>query len=603
MTIKVITSLESMPNFNTEKPVFCDIETQGLYINTRLIQFYQYDETPGDSTIYILDLAPIGYDKSNYETLLQETKEYMKTLWLVFYNASYDLGTLNIVPNKLDDLFYSVRTAYWEFGVGNYSLDQVTESISYTKGLYSGIDKKKLQKAGFILGAYLSQEQLKYSALDVLSLAIMWEDKRILDVMSNNLAYKVDILSLRYAIQYQQNGLYVDLETRNKQLLDTYKTIESLEKELPSTIQITNSKNEVQTKEFNVNSYIHVRKYLNTSKSDHDSLVKYAMSDKLLAKKARVIIDLKRAKKELSYLESINFKRMITKFNPAGAATGRFSSSGGDLDNGFNAQQIPRRFQPLFKSDIEIGGVNTCVIGLDYSTLELRLACTIFGDETMYKQLMDGKDLHTEMAIMSSGKKLHPEKGLLGSDYDTIHDSNNKNIQWLTKTDRTLAKSINFGYVFGMSSDTYKNYAFVSYGVEVSSEESKRLRETYFNKYPKFKQYHQMVWNNYKKPNFYYETALGRRVKPNLGTDGINGPVQGSGAETTKLAVHYLIKAYPEAIKLIFNVVHDAIYLRVPKEDKQLWIDRLSESMVKGWTEISKSTLFKFKDIPMPVGD
>ena len=89
-------------------------------------------------------------------------------------------------------------------------------------------------------------------------------------------------------------------------------------------------------------------------------------------------------------------------------------------------------------------------------------------------------------------------------------------------------------------------------------------------------------------------------MKPKLGTDGINIPVQGSEAETTKLAVHYLIKEYPEAIHLIFNVVHDAIYLRVPLGTEEMWDMRLEKAMLKGWEEISKTSLFKYKDIPMP---
>ena len=591
MKVKIVTSLSELPKFDKDKPLFSDIETQGLYINTRLVQMYQPST---DDAIYLFDLAPIGYSKSDYPVVYEELVTMLKELWLVFYNGSYDLGTMNFVPTKLDDLFYAVKTAYCEFM--EFSLDKVIEKLGYGN-LYKDLDKKTLQKQGFVLGAYLSQAQLKYAATDVYVMAKMWEDKRIQDIIQNNLAYKVDMLSQKYALQYQQNGLVVDLETRNTLLGKSIADVGRLTGLLPTG--------------FNPNSYVQVREYLGITESDHEALVAYALSDKLLASKAKVIIDLKKAKKEVSYLQSINFKKMYTKFNVAGAATGRFTSSGGDLDDGFNSQQIPRQFQKLFKADTE----DTTVIGLDYSTLELRLACAIFGEPEMYRQLQEGEDIHTSMAAIVTGKTLHAD-GLMG-DKNAASGIADVKYDYLTHKDRTDAKAVNFGYVFGMSAATYQSYAFTSFGVEISLPAATALRDKYFSKYPKFKEYHNYVWNNYKKPKFFYETALGRRVKPKLGTDGINGPVQGTGAETTKLAVHYLIKddcermgLNPttewhkcEAIQYIFNVVHDAIYMRVPKALKAIWVERLAKAMVKGWEEISKTPLFKFKDIPMPVGE
>lgn len=589
MIVKTITKLEELPKLLTTEPTFCDIETGKLYVDTRLVQFYQ---PATDDTIYIFDVAPLGYKLNEYENNLNVIKEFLKPLHTVWYNASYDLGTLNMVTDKVDDLFYAVKTAYCEFQ--EFSLSVVTDKLGY-QHLYKGLDKKKLQKAGFVKGAYLSQIQLQYSATDVYALSLMWQDAKIQHVINTNLAYKVDMLSQIYAVQYQQNGLVVDLETRGKLLDKANKEVIQLTAELPDG--------------FNPNSYKQVRAYLGVEESDNEALVRYALSDRELAPKAKVIIDLKRALKEASYLESINFDKMYTKFNVAGAITGRFTSSGGDLINGFNAQQIPRQFQKLFKADTSCGrpdcGGDTCkhcttVVDEDYSTLELRLACAIFGEPAMYEQLKNGEDLHTSMALAITGKKLHPDGVIKDSGLLTYGGTVS---EYITTSDRTSAKGVNFGYVFGMSAATYQNYAFISYGVKVTIEEATKLREAYFKQYPKFRQYHNSVWNNFNKPSFFYETALGRKVKPRLGTDGINGPVQGSGAETTKLAVHYLIKEYPEALKYLYNVVHDAAYLRVPKCDKTLWLERLQKAMVKGWTEISKSKLFHFKDIPMPVGE
>lgn len=590
MKIKIVTKLEELPQFSPDSPLFSDIESQGLYVGTRLVQMYQ-PET--DDAIYLFDCAPVGYRASGYNQTLEDLKAYMKPLHGVWYNCAYDLGCLNLVQNNLDDLFFAVKTAYPEFQ--EFSLDVVITKLF--GDLYTGLDKKSLQKAGFKLGAYLSQAQYRYAATDVLALSLMWKDTKIQKVIQNNLAYKVDIISQKYAVKYQQNGLLVDNINREKLLKEAIAEIANLRLLLPAGL--------------NPNSPKQVKEYLGTDSSNHETLVRYALSDNPKAADAKAIIDLRRAIKEKGYLESIAHTYMYTKFNVAGAATGRFTSSGGDLENGFNAQQIPRQFQKLFKADTD----TTTVIGLDYATLELRLACAIFGEDVMYKQLLAGEDIHTSMAQMITGKPLHPD-GLQGDKNaksgmaDVVYD-------FVTHKDRTDAKTVNFGYVFGMSAATYMNYAFVNYGIKVTLDEAKLLRDRYFTKYPNFGAYHKNVWNNYSKPSFVYTTALGRRVKPRLGTDAINGPVQGSGAETTKLATHWLIRAdcerlgldykteweQCEVVKYLFNVVHDAIYLRVPKDAKDFWNEQLKVAMVRGWEEISKAPLLKYKDIPMPVDE
>ncbi len=601
MKIKIITSPSELPSFQLDKPVFCDIETHGLYINVRLIQFYQpeYDE----DTVFILDLAPTGYNRLLYDSELTKAKDYMKPLWLVFYNASYDLGTLGIVPAKLDDLFYSVRTAHWSYM--EYKLDKVVVKMGFGN-LYAGLDKNMLQKQGFVLGAYLSQAQIKYSAIDVIVLSLMWKDPAIQTVMKTNTAYQVDMMSLVYAIQYQQNGMLVNTTMRDEFYNSSSARVVKLTKELPYWDKESKSVNDNFIGEpLNVNSYIQVRAYLSIDKSDADTLVKFSLSSNPLANKAKVILELKASRKQVSYLNGIQYNKIFTHFNPAGAQTGRFTSTGGDRQDAINSQQIPRTFQKIFKSPTAPGEDSrypdgSVVIGLDYSTLELRLACTLFNEPEMYRQLMDGEDLHTSMAGMITGKPLHKD-GLIKMMVAGQSDKVIRHSDYITDIDRLRAKGCNFGFVFGMSAGTFQNYAFTSYGVELTLKEAEDMRTMYFKKYPKFKAFHAHIWDNYKKPNFYVETALGRKVKPKLGTDGINVPVQGSGAETTKLAVHYLIKEYPIVLNYIENVVHDAIYIRVPTDEEVVWTQRLRDAMVKGWTEISKTKMFSFKDIPMPV--
>ena len=54
-------------------------------------------------------------------------------------------------------------------------------------------------------------------------------------------------------------------------------------------------------------------------------------------------------------------------------------------------------------------------------------------------------------------------------------------------------------------------------------------------------------------------------------------------------------------MKYIYNVVHDAVYARVPELEHPYYDGLVRKGMLKGWTEISKTSLFKYKDIPMKV--
>ena len=494
--------------------------------------------------IYIIDIDYVDLDA---------VKNWIKELWLVFYNGSYDLGTLNIVPKQLDDLIYLVKLAYPQFK--KYPLDQTTANLDL-EYLYKDLNKKELQKAGFVLGSYLSQEQLRYSATDVLALELMWNKPGIQEA-KETLVYTVDMLSQRYAIQYQQNGLVTD---RTAVLAELEKLKDN----------ITN--NYIILDGVNCNSPKQCKLALGTMSSDKPTLIKLISNGNQLAE---AIFKQRRLLKKQNMLNSYNKPMVHTRYNVYGAATGRFTATGGDMIDGINAQQIPRDLQYIFNQPYK----DTIVIEADYATVELRAACAIMKEEVMYKELKAGIDLHLISASMVTGKK--PED----------HD----------KQERIKGKAVSFGFIFGMSAPSFQEYAFTNFGVKFTEREAKAIKNKYQRHYPSIAKYHNYMWNNYKKPNFTVETALGRKVKPNLGTDAINIPTQGSTAEAMKLSIHYMVKENSKILEVIANVVHDSINLRIPKEEEKYWTDFLDRNMTKGWEELSKCDLMFFKDIPIPV--
>lgn len=560
---KVVESLDDLPKFKVDEPIFADIESEGLYVNTRLVQLYQPEEDdstlPNKCPVYILDTDILDLD---------EIKKFISPLWLVFHGISYDFGTLNMFTNKFDDTQYLCRTAYPEWGTmaipadlkGSkpFALNTVLHRLGWDK-LYEGLDKKNMQKAGFVKGAYLSDRQLRYSALDVFALAQIWKNKKI-QATRNNLAYKVDILNVKYAIQYQQNKLFIAKQKAVREELD--KLVNNIEK------------NDTILNGLNPNSPKQVREFLNVDSSAKEVLIKIiADGTPEHSKMAQAVYDQRRLLKRRTFLNSYNHNWVITRFNPAGAATGRFTSTGGDLKRGINAQQITRDLQYIFNTDTE----DTVVVHADYSTAELRAGCSIMKDATMYQELKAGKDLHKIAATLALGGK--PED--------------------ITKAERQKGKAISFGFIFGMSAPSFVEYAYVNYGVIFTLEEAQIIKRNYQKRYPNIAKYAKQWWNDYKTT--FVQTPLGRRNKARLGTDAINYATQGCIAETTKLAIHYLCKEYPNATKYIYNIVHDAIYLRVPKGEETVWADRLVKVMKLGWTEMCKRPMLYYKDIPMPV--
>ena len=587
---EIVSKVSELPAFDKTLPIFSDIETDGFYTNFRMIQFLQPQTS---DTVYIVDIAQTGYDKEDYEHEFRNIKEFVMQHHTVFYNSSYDLGTLDISPSIVngqyhhmtDDLYYLVKTAYAEFSKDGFGLKKIVKKLRYTQGMYDSTQEDHGAK-GFPKGSYISQSAYRYAAIDVIALAKIWDDPKIRNVKENNIAYKVDMMSQAYALIYQQNGLVLNRDMWSDILAKTTKMRNDTADALPATL--------------NVNSPKQVKEYLGTTGSAVDVLVAYALSGKPLAGDANNIIKLRQLRKQVKYLESINFNKMITKFNVAGAGTGRFTSAGGDIPNGFNAQQIPRGFQKLFYA--EVG--DTEAIGLDYSTLELRLVAEMFADPEMNRQLVTGEDLHTSMALLTNTKKALHKDGVVhidSVDSGKVGTVENMEGEWITSLDRTLAKGINFGLVFGMKGDTFKSYMFQGFGIKLSDAEAKKFIKIYFDKYPTIGKIHKHIWNNYKKPDFFVYTALGRKIKPRLGTDGINAPIQGTGAEVTKLAVHYLVKDNPDVpmLKYICNVVHDAVYIRVPKGKREYWKNILTIAMLKAWDEIMKTKSFKFKTTPM----
>lgn len=534
-------------SIDKSQPVFCDTETVGLYGSVRLLQIHQ---AHFDKPI-VIDAAYTSDED------FKEIVAFLQTCHLVFHNATYDLKVLDIIPDKLDDTLYLAKLAFPSLAVEElaelrgFGLDKVCYKLGLST-LYEGLKKSVLQRSKYNFGLTLTEDQYRYAATDVIALEKVYS---YVKGHKDNQSYQLDILSMQYAMHYCKNGISVDQKAVNEEIL---KLQEQLDANIP------------KLEGLNVNSSAQCKKALGTSSSNKEVLLDLIYKGNDLAK---LIYEHRRLLKRLTMLKSYNYPKVYSVFNVAGASTGRFTATGKNIYAGINAQQIPRDLKRLFYNTNK--GMVT--IEADYSTLELRLAATIFGDNVMADQLRQGKDLHTELAKLLANKSE------------------------ITKEERFRAKAANFGFIYGMSATSFKSYAFLNYGLTLTLEEATQWRNKYFSRYKTIAKYHDMVWKNYKNASFLQYTALDKTVKPKLGTDAINAPVQGTGAECTKLAIHRLVKRDKNYLNYIVNVVHDSIKLEVPVELEEKSKRDLEECMLEAWDNISVTNLFKFKDIPMLV--
>ena len=522
-----------------KKIMFCDTETHSLYGE---VCMFQYVGLNGDAKIK---------EYPSYKWM----KKFIKKHHTVWYNFSYDGGTIGMdtIDYSYDDLFYAGRSAFPE--LPRYSLDVLHDYLGMNY-YDSNLDKKKMQKSFTTAVAKKARkatpEQIAYGKADVYTLRELYKNKKIQKIIQKNKAYSLDIESLKYSLIYQKNGIPVDRVALAQEKLNLVDSIES-------NYKILNG--------LNPNSPKQCKEALGTVNTSKETLVKLISEGNTLAK---VIFEQRRLLKARGMLESWDYDRIYTFFNPAGAVTGRFTSSGGDVDGAVNAQQITRKYQYMFHSP---KGKTTFEI--DYGTAELRAGCSIMRDKKMYEELMEGKDLHIEACREFMGI---PEP---------------------TKAERTGGKAVSFGLIFGMSAPAFQEYAFTEYGTTFSARRAKKIRDGYHKKYQGISSYAQARWRDYKSVPVV--TAMGRRNIANMGTDAINYATQGSIAEATKWSVVYLVRKYGfEALRVIVNVVHDAVYIDCPDKDFDMWSKRLDKAMQKGWKKICKSDLFFYKDIPMP---
>jgi DNA polymerase I len=244
--------------------------------------------------------------------------------------------------------------------------------------------------------------------------------------------------------------------------------------------------------------------------------------------------------------------RIHGSYRQMGAQTGRLSAAEPNL------QQIKRdlEFRELF------GARGRCkLVVADFSQIELRVAAELSGEERMRSAYRAGRDLHTETACLITGKTADE----------------------ITKTERTSAKIVNFGLLFGSGPATLRKQAMSQYGVCLSHKEAKELVMAFRAAYPRLKEWQDEEGNKTTKAVF---TLSGRR-RILIGFDDkfttrINTQVQGTAGDIAKIAISNLfddLKNTSEEEAKLICMCHDEIVLEVAEDKVEKWQPILGAAM------------------------
>lgn len=240
--------------------------------------------------------------------------------------------------------------------------------------------------------------------------------------------------------------------------------------------------------------------------------------------------------------------RVHTDYMQTVAATGRLSSNNPNLQNipirTERGRQVRKAFVPRDENHI--------LLAADYSQIELRIIAALSEETTMIEAFKNGEDIHA-----STASKVF-----------------NVPIDEVTREQRSNAKTVNFGIIYGVSAFGLSNQT------DLSRAEAKELIETYYKTYPKLRNF-MGEQIDFARDNGYVQTVLGRRrylkdinagnqiVRGAAERNAVNAPIQGSAADIIKIAminIHKKLSDGDYKTKMLLQV-HDELVFDVYKPE------------------------------------
>ncbi|MDY3983307.1 MAG: DNA polymerase I [Veillonellaceae bacterium] len=432
----------------------------------------------------------------------------------------------------------------------NYGISYLCERFGLSQVPSSGLDEEFALTAKAFHDMYLS-------ALKAL------EEQGLYDL------YKTIELPLVHTLAVmEKNGIYIDPEALAATKVRFEVEVKALQEEIyqlaGSTFNISSPK-QLGVVLFETLGLPVIKKTKTGYSTDAEVLdtlrTEHPIVDKILAYRSVV-------KLVSTYLDGLKplinpvTHRIHTSFNQMVTATGRLSSSEPNLQNIPVRTEKGKEIRALFLP----GRGYDWLMSADYSQIELRILAHLSEDEALIKAFNDGADIHRFTASEILGKK--PEE--------------------VTAEERSHAKAVNFGIIYGIS-----DYG-LSRDLGISRKAAKDYIDLYFSRYPKVKAYMDaMIAKAHKTGEVH--TMFGRvRSLPDINSrnfnrrsfaerTAMNTPIQGTAADIIKLAMNQVenrLEAEGYQSRLLLQV-HDELVLEVLDSEAEAIEALLNEIMDK----------------------
>ena len=258
-------------------------------------------------------------------------------------------------------------------------------------------------------------------------------------------------------------------------------------------------------------------------------------------------------------------KRIHTDYMQTVAATGRLSSTNPNLQNIPIRTERGQQIRKAFVARDE----NYTLVSADYSQIELRVIAALCGEENMIKAFQNKEDIHK-----STASKVF-----------------NVPLDEVTREQRSHAKTVNFGIIYGVSAFGLSNQT------NLSRKESADLIEAYYQTYPRLKSYIQEQVD-FARDNGYVQTIVGRRrylkdinsqnaiVRGGAERNAVNAPIQGSAADIIKIAMINIHKKLTDEnwkSKMLLQV-HDELVFDVHNDELEAIQPMIKHEMENAFT-------------------
>ncbi len=492
----------------------------------------------------IIELKEILEDESIKKIGIDLTKVYilLKQEGIQLKGINYDIAIaayiLNPTNNKLK--IENLIEQYLEINIEEYINEEESQQINLFDAISEETDKKQ-EKEKYGLFSYAISEIRKITL------------KKLEEVNSLDLFYNIDIPTIEILSDMQWNGMYLDEVELNEFGRELTEKIEAITKIIY----------EMAGEEFNINSPKQlgeilfekmklpvIKKTKNGYSTDVDVLEKLKKEDPIIEQ----ILEYRQlAKLNSTYVEGLKpyinpkTKRIHSFFHQTITATGRISSTEPNLQNIPTRFELGKRVRKAFKP--EKGKV---YIDADYSQIELRVLAAISEDKHMIEAFKEGQDIHKQAASKV---------------FKTPIDQ-------VTKEQRSNAKAVNFGIVYGISDFGLGEQ------LGISRKQAKKYIDEYLEQYEGIKSFMNNITEEAKEKGYVETLFHRRRYIPELKSNNymvrqfgsraaMNTPIQGTAADIMKIA---MIKVYQEIKKRkleskIVLQVHDEMMIEVPQKE------------------------------------